>query len=500
VNNRGPLFWSPDSASLYFTGSIGQQTGLCRVAAGGGDATMVQPGAVRGAISPDGRTLVTLAPSDDGKSFHLWIATPPEAPRRLYEPEPLQLAGFHNRPLLAFAPDGAKILLAINPDREETCWLLPWPPGKARRVFEKNMPITFTPQFSWMPDSRHVVFSAETEGTYSKSYMADTESGRYWPLMAQDRPAGAPSVSPDGSRVAYQSSLSHTDVIAAPLGDGPVQTLLGSSRSEQMAACSPTAQQVVYVTDRRGAPEVWITSLAEHWDRLLLSLGDLRVRDKPAQFFMTPVFSPDGRRVAVVAGPGTAIYTVFASGGSAVRATTETVSTERSPTWSPDGNWLAFCHSAESGSRLAKVRPGAGEPPVDLGACGASLPEWSPTGEWIATGDPSGGLTLVSPEGNGRRTLSGYGPVAWARDGKTVYQLRSELHSLVAIDVVTGKERTLRDLGELIPFSTLSPGLRASLTPDGKSIVYTVNRPREEIWILDGLQTPRPWYARLWGR
>jgi hypothetical protein len=25
------------------------------------------------------------------------------------------------------------------------------------------------------------------------------------------------------------------------------------------------------------------------------------------------------------------------------------------------------------------------------------------------------------------------------------------------------------------------------------------NRPRSELWILDGLRTPRPWYARLLG-
>ena len=48
---------------------------------------------------------------------------------------------------------------------------------------------------------------------------------------------------------------------------------------------------------------------------------------------------------------------------------------------------------------------------------------------------------------------------------------------------------------------------RAALTWDEKNIVYTVNRPRTEIWILDGLQVPpSPWHrggdsqvmARLW--
>jgi hypothetical protein len=30
--------------------------------------------------------------------------------------------------------------------------------------------------------------------------------------------------------------------------------------------------------------------------------------------------------------------------------------------------------------------------------------------------------------------------------------------------------------------------------------VYTVNRPRQEIWVLDGVQEPRAWYRGLLGR
>lgn len=52
------------------------------------------------------------------------------------------------------------------------------------------------------------------------------------------------------------------------------------------------------------------------------------------------------------------------------------------------------------------------------------------------------------------------------------------------------------DVG-LDPFSIGNPGLSAALTSDRKSIVYSVNRPRTEIWILDGLQVPAPWYRRI---
>jgi hypothetical protein len=81
--------------------------------------------------------------------------------------------------------------------------------------------------------------------------------------------------------------------------------------------------------------------------------------------------------------------------------------------------------------------------------------------------------------------------VAWSRDGKVLYQIRMSPPALFGIDVASGREQKLRDLAGLRPYAAFNPGLHASLTSDGKSIVYTVNRERREIWILAGIQKPR---------
>jgi Tol biopolymer transport system component len=283
-----------------------------------------------------------------------------------------------------------------------------------------------------------------------------------------------------------------------------------------MVDVSPVASQLAYVTDRRGPQEIWVTGFAanisgpqsEHpadqYDRPLMTPAALTVDGEPAQFFMNPVFSPDGRRVAIVAKTraGVQLYTVFASGGAPVRATIENGVFENAPTWSPDGNWLAFVRETKSDLTLAKVRPGSGEATVDIGrwAGSSAVPGWSPSGEWIAYNSP-GGLALISPDGKDTRKLPGdSGPVAWSRDSKTLYQARSEPPALFAIDIASGKDRQLRTLEGLLPFTNLNPGLRISLTPDGKSLVYTVNHPRREIWILDGLQIPKAWALRVMGR
>jgi Tol biopolymer transport system component len=500
-----PPFWSPDSHSVYFRCKKSDVYGLCRAPAGGGATAMVQPDSLVATLSPDGRTMAMIMTPRDVFRPRLMTASPPGAPPRLYEPQPFPSSVLYNNPSIAFAPDGKKILVAIAIEgRGELTYLAPWPPAASRQVFPRGFPFSFTPTFSWMPDARYAVFSDSTATIQERTYMTDTETGRYWPVVVQDRPASSPSVSPDGSRLAYLSSLSYADVVAVPVGDGPVRALLVSSRSEQMADASPAGPQLVYVTDRRGVKEVWITSLAEGWDRPLFTPESVQVDGEPAQLFAGPVFSPDGRRVAVSA-KGAAqiqIYTAFVSGGAPVRATSGESHFGGTPTWSPDGNWIAYSRLVGNSTKLAKIRPGSGEAPVDLGEINSDpVPVWSPAGDWIAALDDHHALTLFSPDGKPSRQLPGDGgPFTWSRNGKLLYQVRRDPPALWEAEIATGHERKLRDLPGLAPYASVKPGLHASLTWDGKSVVYTVNRPRQEIWILEGLQKPRAWWERLLGK
>ena len=496
-------FWTPDSRSVYFRCDTGGQEGFCRAPAGGGETVVVQRGALCAALSPDGRTLAMLVP-DANFRLRLMTASPPDAKPVLYEPQPLPYALHYNNPSLTFSPDGKAILMAVAlQGRGETVSLAPWPAGKVRTVFRDGFPFSFTPRVSWMPGSGKIIFSDSTAKTNSEIFIADVTSGKYWPVFVQDRGAAAPSASPDGSRIAYESELSQADVIAVPLGDGPIKTLLGSFRTEQMADASQVSPQLVYVTDRRGTQEVWISSLAEGWDRPLFTPQDFQINGGTAEVFLGPAFSPDGRRVAVEAmgAKQNHIYTAFVSGGTPVRATTIEDGFETATSWSPDGKWISFEHITGNSVQLAKVRPGSGEMPVNLGTITSNpVPAWSPTGEWIAACNDHNVPTLFSADGKASRPLPGNdcGPFAWSRDGKTLYQVRFT-PALFAVDVASGREQKLRDLTGLEPYTSMNPGLHASLTQDGKSVVYTVNRLRQEIWILDGIQSPRAWYERLLG-
>ena len=504
IHGGSPPFWSPDSQSVYFRCTIKDATGICRIPVGGGEPFMVQPNLHAAAISPDGKTLAMWPSRPEGGNVAVWIASPPEAMPRKYQGMPFHSSQFYNNPTLAFSPDGKSILLCVALDtRGETAWLLPWPEGPGKRAFAGGLPFSYTPQFSWMPDSRHVLFADSTFAQHSQLYIAEVSSGRHWPVLKEDRPMSLPTLSPDGSRAAYTSGLSHSDIVGVPLGEGPVEVLLSSSRSEVRVNASPVAPRIVYVTDRRGVNEVWMKNMADGTERPLLTPNDIQIDGGPAHSFMNPVFSSDGRRIAVAAigQTGIHLYTMFVSGGAPVRATS-TSDLEFCATWSPDGNWLAYSAVVGPSPQLMKVRPGTGEPPVKVSETyGAAAPVWSPDGASIADHDREGNVVLLSPDGKLQRTLSrDEGPMAWSHDSKTLYQVRRQPISLVAIDVATGKQRKLRDLPGLDPFSNGNPGLSAALSWDEKSIVYTVNRPRTEIWILDGIPAPQPWYRRIFSR
>jgi hypothetical protein len=172
---------------------------------------------------------------------------------------------------------------------------------------------------------------------------------------------------------------------------------------------------------------------------------------------------------------------------------------------------------------LVAIRLGSSETPVRLMDMPyiEILPEWSPDGAWIAAVDSSRArIVLVNPDGRERRSFpvsEGQLPLAlaWSHDGRSLYviekwadttegqyalemnMLTSRHCVLTSIDVHTGHKTKIRDLGWLSPASGATPGSRVSVGPDDNSLVYSVMRPRSEIWILEGVEVPGPWYMRL---
>jgi dipeptidyl aminopeptidase/acylaminoacyl peptidase len=108
----------------------------------------------------------------------------------------------------------------------------------------------------------------------------------------------------------------------------------------------------VYVSDRSGTPELWISDANGSNSRQLTSLGGPRLG--------APRWAPDGEYIAFAAWQGGSadIYTVHGAGGAPAPVTADPAE-DLWPSWSRDGRWIYFA-SNRSGDWQVWKKPTEG--------------------------------------------------------------------------------------------------------------------------------------------
>jgi Tol biopolymer transport system component len=496
-------FWSPDGTRLFYTSLAGSSLGLWSVGATGGTPQVVVRNATAAALSPDGQTFALLREDAHQGNFSLslWISSPPGSEPKRYPDEFLASRRF-GKGYLRYSPDGRKLGLFVattsgdapaeqgysNPE----LWILPQPSGSPRQVLPSLAVMPDPAPFAWMPDGRRIVFAAEflarTPGKHL--WTADTETGRIAPLTASDGSEEHPALSPDGRRIAYTAGEEHYDLVEIPLDGSPLRPVLSTSRTEADPVWSPSGEQYAYVTDRTGRQEIWLRSTNGTFERPVVT--EATFRGSPTLLLSALAFSPDGQRLAYQRRglDGFRIWISTVAGGQAVRLSQDE-GYQDSPTWSPDGAWIAFTSLRLGRWALARVGTGGSEPPATIkeGIVYPSNPRWSPRGDWIACELPDG-FAVVSPDGQRTRILADetWLAHAWLRDGSALYAVRltEDLRlEAVVVDVETGATRTVvKDVGAAPPSSVPLRGL--SLAPDGRSLLTSIYRLRGDLWLLEG--------------
>jgi len=501
VNPFSPLAWRPDSHRILFVSSR-RPGGIWSVAAVGGDPEPVfafdfnptQPPVV---VAPDGKAAAVFCRDERGV-WGLCISSPLGSPLKRYSPEPFATAEVTNRPALSFSPHGDSILLLFDDFISKTrqAWLLPYPadPKRPPRPVLPKLPgYGFIPSFGWAPDSRHIVLSLGM--TLGQLWEADVVSGKRRLALGETGHAIQPAVSPDGRRILFTQQVTNYDIVSAFLdGSAPVP-LIATERNELMPAWAAKQPVLVYVTDRNGPQEIWVRS--GNAERPVVTARDFPPGTTIG--FMGPALSPQAERVVYkrMGSDNSRLWISATAGGALIPLTNDTVA-EYPGSWSPDGAWFTYIRGKEDSPELMKVRAtGQAAPEVVKSRVRVGIPSWSPTGEWIAVRDE-----LISPDGKFVRPLGTHGSMYYmfSADGKLVYGIRPEgdRNLLFSVDIAGNTEKIIRDLGaEFRPGSSLSPGIRFSLAPDGKSFVYGIGKTKSNLWLLEGFNAKTGILAHL---
>jgi TolB protein len=363
-------------------------------------------------------------------------------------------------------------------------------------------------RFAWLTKER-IVSARSTVASTAHLQLIDLGSRTMRNITASGAREMLPSISTDGHTLAFSSGQLNYEIVEVPLNGSGVRELIATTQNAVAPEWAPDGIRFVYSTDRSGAAEIWLRNRADGSERLIVGRREF----PEGSTLMDCAISPDGGRVAFrpsdIRGE-VSIWISPLSGESPVRLWDDPAkSQQRGPSWSPDGDRIAYYGVYKGAPAVMKAKVGGHAPAEFLAPQKRAYPvRWSPRGDWIAYHDGDA-LRLVSPDGSQNRTLSSnfWETYGWSKDAHEIYGIVHTENGrllLSKVDVATKSETPIGDLGPVPAEFDLSDVLDAysyrgfSMHPDGKSFLTSVYRVRTQIYLMKDFDRPVRLADRWW--
>ena len=245
---------------------------------------------------------------------------------------------------------------------------------------------------------------------------------------------GFPALSPDGSKIVFESNRRrtgsepfNTSDLFVMNADGTGQTLLVRGSS---ATWSPDGKQIAFHASASGSghpikPDPGAATSDN--DIFVLDIGNTNARPRnitnnPAAIDDDPDWSPDGRTILFtshavtdnpVNSPSAEIFTIAADGAGSPTRLTNNAEEERAPAWSPDGTRIVFCcrRGGPDFEICVMNADGTGQVQLTDNDIPDLTPSWSPDGRKIVFHRRVGGrgqfqLFVMNADGTGEVQLT----------------------------------------------------------------------------------------------